>query len=339
MTMRSEIDEQPAVLERAIPAMDAAAGEVAAILRRPDVHHVLIAARGSSDNAARYAKYAWSALGGVVVTLAAPSLYGIYRFPPRLSGAAVVAMSQSGQSPDLIEVIDEGRRQERPTITITNDVSSPLAAAADLVVPIHAGEERSVAATKTYTATLAAVASIAAHLEGGTRRIDELAAVPATVAAVLARDDAGTAAERIGRLGRAVVLGRGYNHSTAFEWALKLQETVYVLAHPFSMADFAHGPFALLEPGFPVLAVATRGPTFEGNAEALSRIRDETGAQVVVITDGILPHDRITIPEGPEWLSPLPAIVAAQLFTVRAAELAGIDPDRPRGLTKVTRTT
>lgn len=340
MTLLGEMAEQPAVLDGLIEHGGADAARAVALLKAPDVHHVVIAARGTSDNAARYAKYLWGSKLRLPVTLAAPSLHTSYGSPPDFGGAAVVGISQSGQSPDLLAVVETGRRQGRPTIGITNDPESPLADIVDVVVPLRAGPEQSVAATKTYTATLMAIALIAAQADlAGTAAA--LNAVPGAVADVL---DGSAAIEETARafgpVRGCVVLGRGYNYSTSFEWALKLQEMAYVLAHPFSIADFAHGPFAVLEPEFPVLAVAVRGALFDSTVEMLDRIRREREAHVVVVTDDQAPgYPSIVIPPGEEWLSPLPAIVAGQVFTEALARVRGIDPEQPRGLHKITKTT
>lgn len=340
MTLHQEICQQPAVLEGLVHTAGAAAAEAAALLGRDDVTHVTIAARGTSDNAARYAKYVWGAIGGLPVALAAPSLFGGYARPPDLRGAAVVGISQSGQSPDLVEVLAEGRRQQRPTIAITNDPESPLANLADVVFPLSAGDERSIAATKTYTATLFAVAAIASAMRPDLLPRAELARTPLAVSGVLDVEPLiNTAAEELGPIRNCVVLGRGYNYATAFEWALKLQEMAYVLAHPFSVADFAHGPFAVVEQDFPVLAIAMQGPMFDTTRSMLERIRDERSTRLVAITDhSDLSFHHVTIPRVAEVLSPIPAIVAAQLFTIGVAEGRGIDPEQPRGLNKVTRT-
>lgn len=341
MTLREEIHEQPAVLESLVHTASPAAADAAALLTRDDVTHVMIAARGTSDNAARYAKYVWGAVGGLPVALAAPSLYGGYASPPDLRGAAIVGISQSGQSPDLVAVLEEGQRQQRPTITISNDPASPLADLADVVFPLRAGNERSIAATKTYTATLFAVAAIASEMRPELLTGAELARTPLAVSGVLEVEPLiREAAEELGPIRNCVVLGRGYNFATAFEWALKLQEMAYVLAHPFSVADFAHGPFAVVERDFPVLAVAMQGPMFETTRSMLERIRDDRSTRLVAITDNVeLPFQHVAIPRIAEVLSPIPAIVAAQLFTTAVAENRGIDPQQPRGLSKVTKTT
>lgn len=340
MTLLSEMAEQPAILAGLIEHGGADAAGAAALLGSPDVHHVVIAARGTSDNAARYAKYLWGSKLRLPVTLAAPSLHTSYASSPDFSGAAVVGISQSGQSPDLLAVVEAGRRQGRPTIGITNDPDSPLAALVDAVVPLRAGPERSVAATKTYTATLMAIALIAAQADTASAAAD-LNAVPGAVAEVLdGSAGIGEMATTFGPVRGCVVLGRGYNYSTSFEWALKLQEMAYVLAHPFSTADFAHGPFAVLEPEFPVLAVAVRGALFDSAVEMLERIRRERQANLMVVTDdAALGLSSIVIPPVEEWVSPISAIVAGQVFTEALARLRGIDPEQPRGLNKVTKTT
>lgn len=336
----SEMAEQPAVLAGLIEHGGADAVSASGLLCAPDIHHVVIAARGTSDNAARYAKYVWGSKLGLPVTLAAPSLHTSHGTSPDYSGAAVVGISQSGQSPDLIAVVESGRRQGRPTIVITNQPESPLASLADVVVSLRAGPERSVAATKTYTATLMAIALIAAQSDR-MAAISALGTVPDAVAEVLdAASQIGAAAEAFGPVRDCVVLGRGYHYATSFEWALKLQEMAYVLAHPFSTADFAHGPFAVLERDFPVLAVAVRGALFDGTVEMLHRIRNERRAHLLVVTDDAsigLPS--IEIPSIDEWLSPIPAIVAAQVFTEALARVRGVDPEQPRGLRKITKTT
>ncbi|MGI9585831.1 MAG: SIS domain-containing protein [Acidimicrobiia bacterium] len=332
MLLHDEILDQPGVLEMGLIANVRVASQARQLIQSDDVQHVVIAARGTSDNAARYAKYVWGSRLAMPVTLAAPSLYTRYSAPPSLSGACVVAISQSGQSPDLIAVLEEGRRQGRPTIAIVNDIESPLAAMADLVVPLHAGMERSVAATKSYTASLLSIAMISDPKA-------DLAHLPAAVAETLAGEDRVVDAVRtVGPANRAVVLGRGFNHATAFEWGLKLQEMAYVFAHAFSTADFAHGPFAVLEEGFRVFALLPEGAISSDSLAILDRAKEEGGAHVSVISNTDVGGLRsIQTPSIEEWLSPITFIVAAQLFTLNLAIQSGIGPETPRGLQKVTK--
>jgi glucosamine--fructose-6-phosphate aminotransferase (isomerizing) len=337
MSLHGEVIEQPAALSRTVTENRLVFAEVA---RMADgCSHVVIAARGTSDNAARYAQYVWGMRNGLTVALAAPSLFTLYKSPPRLDGALVVGISQSGQSPDIVSVLEEGRVRRRPTVAITNDPESPLALAADVVVPLHAGEETAVAATKTYTAQLAAIASISEAMLGQRRPLDHLADLAA--GALDGEDMARSVAERMSQFEHAAVLGRGFNLSTAFEWALKMQELSYVVAQPFSAADFLHGPIAVVDRGFPVLAVVTEGATHDDLLAALHRAADR-GAPTAVITNSAQTE---MVPEAmrfsaiDEWLTPIPAIVVAQLYTYWLTVEQGNDPENPRGLEKVTRTT
>ncbi|MEN8238209.1 MAG: SIS domain-containing protein [Actinomycetota bacterium] len=333
MLLRDEISEQPARLEEALNVNADVTARARDTLTRSDVFHVVIAARGTSDNAARYAKYVWADRLGLPVTLAAPSLHTRYGSAPRFDGAAVVGISQSGESPDLVAVVESARAQGRPTIAITNEVGSPLARMSDIVIPLHAGPERSIAATKTYTTSLMAIAMVACDDPA-------LSGIPSAVEAVLSLENRIKAAVAdLGPIDRAVTLGRGYNHSTAFEWALKLQEMAYVFAHAFSPADFAHGPFAILDEGFPVLAAVPSGAIAKDTIETLDRARSERNASVLLLTNMDTPgFPAVTIPDTPEFVSPIVFITAAQLFTLHMAIVRGIDPETPRGLLKVTKT-
>jgi glutamine---fructose-6-phosphate transaminase (isomerizing) len=343
MALWNEIFEQGETLERVVTRNRAVAERVAGLWRRHEIDHVVIAARGTSDNAARYAQYVWGARNRLSVGLATPSLYSLYGSPPVLSGAAVVGISQSGQSPDIVSVLAEAKRQRRPTLAITNDPSSPLAAQADHVVLLHAGPEEAVAATKTYTAELAAVTLLSAAIDNKDPTDHALAALPSHVDYMLGQsDDIAEMARGLSSLGQCAVLGRGYNHATAFEWALKLQELAYVSAQPFSAADFIHGPAALVEPGFPILATVVSGPSY-ADFHTLLRELVELGAGLVVISNSDatleMTGSAIRLPRGaPEWITPIPAIVGAQIFTYHLTVAKGFDPDRPRGITKVTRT-
>lgn len=343
MTLLSEIFEQAETLERVVDRNRETAEQIAQTWHREEIDHVVIAARGTSDNAARYAQYVLGARNRLSVGLATPSLYSVYHSPPLLRNAFVVGISQSGQSPDIVAVLVEARHQRRPTLAITNDASSPLAATADHVLVLHAGTEVAVAATKTYTAELAAVALISDAIDDVEGVDRALTALPSHVDHMLGQsDDIAEMAHGRSSLQQCAVLGRGFNHATAFEWALKLQELSYVSAQPFSAADFLHGPVALVEPGYTVLATATSGPSHV-DLHALLGELVELGAGLVVISDAEatleLTTSAIRLPRGvPEWITPIPAIVGAQLFTYHLAVAKGLDPNRPRTVRKVTRT-
>jgi len=336
-----EIQQQPDVLTRAIDVNTPVATEIAEWMKGQGFVYALIAARGTSDNAARYAQYLWGHQNRLNVALAAPSLFGPLLGPPDLAQALVVGISQSGESPDLVAVLEEGRRQARPTLAITNHADSPMARVADRVLELRAGTEMAVAATKTYTSELVAVALLSSAMLNSDAMQIALEATPQLVAQVVtgSEDMASTAANHRA-MDRCVVLGRGYHQSTAYEWALKMAELTYVVAQPFSTADFRHGPIAMIEQGFPVMAVSTTGPLHEEVCDVMSDVID-LGAQVVAITDDVRcpASERILLPEAPSWLSPIVSIVAAQIFTYHLARAKGLDPDQPRGLKKVTKTT
>ena len=333
---RAEIREQPEAVARLLDREAGRAQTFARALSRRDLRFVLIAARGSSDNAARYAQYAFGLACRLPVALAAPSLSTIYGRPPRVKDALVIGISQSGRSPDVVEVIAAARRSGAATLALVNDPASPLARAAAEVIPLHAGVERSVAATKTYTTELAAVALVA--LELGRRRADlsALAGAPEAMARTLSLEEAAAEAARpFAAATRAAVLARGVNFPTAHEIALKLKETCLLPAEPFSSADFLHGPIAVAGPGFPALLVSPPGAAAARELGGLARKLGARGSHVLSIGPKGSP---LPLPALPEILSPLAAIVPGQLLALALALSRGLDPDRPRGLRKVTET-
>jgi len=338
-----EIHEQPEVLERLLEAERPAAEALAAEIRRRGAKLVVIAARGSSDNAARYANYLLGAANGLLVALATPSLYTLYRRPPCLEEAVVLGISQSGKSPDIVAVVAEGRRQRALTAAITNTPDSDLGRTAEHVLALHAGPERSVAATKTYTAELAAIALLSCALGNETSVWEAMRRIPQKVAAALALPtEVVRAAERYRYMSSCVVIGRGYNYATAFELALKLKELTYTLVEPYSSADFLHGPLALVEHGFPAIVIAPSGAVLPEVLDFVSTLR-EREAELLVVSDDpaalAMADVPLPLPVGvPEWLSPLTAIVPGQLFALHLAAARHYDPDHPRGLRKVTET-
>jgi len=329
------------VLAALLEREESSARRIAAALRRHAIQYVVIAARGTSDNAARYGQYLLGAHNRLPVGLATPALYSVYGQPPRLSGALVIGISQSGQSPDIVAVLAEARRQGVPTLAITNDAGSPLAAEADDLIRLHAGEERAVAATKTYTAQLAALALLSCALGDDADRLDDLRRMPEAVQQVLAREGSiAPAVERYRYLSACTVLGRGYNYATAFEIALKLKELCQLIVEPYSSADFMHGPVAIVGSGFPAMLVAPSGRMFD-TMRAFSLELKARGAELLVISDRAdLLEEAVTalpIPVGvPEWLSPLTAVVCGQIFAHHLTLARRYDPDRPAGLQKVT---
>jgi len=338
-----EIRQQPDVIAGLVARERGRVEAIAAEVRAARPRFALIAARGSSDNAARYAKYLFGVHHRLPVGLAAPALYTMYRTAPEVSDALVIGVSQSGQSPDVVAVVADGTRQNALTIALTNETDSPLARAATLCLPLGAGEETAVAASKTYTAQLAALAMLSAAMSDGEERWSELEKVADAMRAALAAADAARAgARRMAGAVRMAVLGRGFNFATAFEAALKLKETCYLAAEPYSWADFLHGPIAMLDRLSPVLVVAPSGAASVDAAEIAATLAAR-GAPVAMVSDreDLLARADIAlaVPAVPEWLSPLVAILPCQLLALAVAEALGLDPDRPRGLAKVTLTT
>jgi glucosamine--fructose-6-phosphate aminotransferase (isomerizing) len=344
MSLRSEILEQPEVLERLLRRQKEPVRSMARLIRSRDVDSIFLAARGSSDNAALYAKYLWGSANRLPVALAAPSLFTIYGAPPGIGGSLVVGISQSGQSPDIVSVLAEGRNQGALTLAITNDSSSPLAQEAEMVLDTAAGPERAIAATKTYTAQLLSIALLSAALSDDEERIEALERLPQLVRTTLALDEEiGSAAQRYRYMSQCVVLGRGYNYATAYEWSLKLKELTYVVAGPYSSADFRHGPVAIVFRGFPVMAVVPRGAIFDDVMALLSTLVEEHRVELLAVSNEesalSLAQTGLRLPPDlPEWLSPLVCIVPAQLFCLHLTEAMGYDTETPRGLNKVTRT-
>ena len=344
MSLHAEIFEQPSCLERLLRTQRPAVEAIAAEIHRRKISYAFLAARGTSDNAGRYANYLWGAANGLPLALATPSLFTYYHQPPRLKDALVIGVSQSGQSPDIVSVIEEGRRQGCPTLAITNLPGSPLARAADMVLDIQAGTENAVAATKTYTAELMAIAMLSAALEGSAERWDELARLPGWVAQALALDDdLARMTLRYRYMQHCVVIGRGYNYATAFEWSLKLKELTYVVAEPYSSADFLHGPIAMIAQGFPVMVVAARGQVLDALLDLLRYLRKQHSAELVVISDSdealSQAQSPIPLPAGvPEWLTPLVSIIPAQLFAYHLTLDKGYSTEAPRSIHKVTET-
>ncbi len=338
-----EIREQPDVAARLLQAGPPALARVATEARRRGIGLVVIAARGTSDHAAVYAQYVLGARNGLTVALAAPSLVTLYGASPRYGNALVIGLSQSGQSPDVVGVVEAARAQGALTLAITNSPGSPLAIAAEHNLDLGAGEERSVAATKTYTAELLAVALLSAALdEDGAG--PALAVVPDALARALdAEPEAARIAADQASLDRAVVLGRGFGYATAREWSLKLKEVAQLWADAYSAADFAHGPVALVAPGSAVFASIAAGPARDALLDPVRALVNDAGAKVLVLSDDAAARAvgrwSLAVPGGlAEWLGPIAAIVPAQLHAMHLAIARGLDPERPRGLAKVTET-
>jgi glucosamine--fructose-6-phosphate aminotransferase (isomerizing) len=342
VSLRSEIGECPAVVERLLVSALPPLRDLAEQVRRRSPEAVFIAARGTSDHAATYAQYVLGVRNQLPVGLATPSVQSVYGASPNVKRALVVGVSQSGRSPDVVEVLADARRQGALTLAVTNAPDSPLAGVGDVVVDLGAGPELAIAASKTYVAELVVMALLSDALRG-TEMDEALRAIPSFLAGALdgEADVASLVADR-GGLTECAVIARGYQYSTAREWALKLKEIARIQTDPYSAADFEHGPITLVEPGYEVLAIAVQGPTLGGLRELFARLARD-GARLVVASDdaaarqaadGAIALD----PSVPEWLSPIVTIVHCQLFAYHLAVARGLDPDAPRGLQKVTLT-
>lgn len=340
--LEQEILQQPQVIHQLIHSEEDKTSAIARRIKK-DYQYVLIAARGTSDNAARYAQYLFGIQGRIPVALATPSLYTVYDTPPKMDSALVIGISQSGQSPDIVSVITEARRQNRPTIAITNDPQSPLALAAEHVIDINTGPEKAIAATKTYTASLAALALLSAKLFDQPQMMEGLHSLPDLMQQTI--DSMQHSLEKVERyryLDRCAVLSRGFNYATAFEISLKITELTRVIAEPYSSADFRHGPIAMARNGFPVILVAPTGKV----SHDLTQLIDELNAihaEIILISNdtGLAKNvnNFFCLPSNiPEWLSPMVAVLPGQLFAMTLATLKGMDPDHPEGLHKVTET-
>ena len=349
--MLEEIRQQPDVLERTLAAEIKNVERLKRALAANRPRMIILAARGTSDNAAQFGRYLLEIATGIPVSLAAPSIFTLYGAQVTFQDALVVAISQSGESTDTNLVLERAREQGTLTVGITNESESTLAKLADHLILVRAGRENSVAATKTYTGQLIALYLLAYAL-GAPVDLDELRRVPGWAGSALRLEkEIHQRASRFRFMNHTVVVGRGLNYANAFELALKMMETCYVVAERFSSADFLHGPIAMVERDFPVFVFAPGGVTWGSMRPMIEKLR-QAGAEMLLITDrsnraaidlalpticvparlavsGILPEEVFT---------PIPYIIPGQLFAARLAEEKGLNPDEPRLLSKVTRT-
>lgn len=342
--MQREILQQPEIIANLISSQLANTHEIARDIKGK-FSAVLIAARGSSDNAARYAQYLLGIQNRLQVSLATPSIFSIYSSPPLIKDTLVIGISQSGMSPDIVSVLTEANQQGCPTLAITNDINSPLANAADYTLPISAGQEKAIAATKTYTATLSALALLSCALDdrGKSQKLTELQAIPDFISNTITRSSALLdRVERYRYMEQCAIISRGYNYATCYEIALKIKELTQVVAEPYSSADFLHGPIATVKPAFPVLLILPKGRIFENLAELLRKLKELSAETIIITNDKEIDHLANLCfevpPEIPEWLTPIVCVIPGQLFAMRLAIEKGLNPDKPIGLSKVTET-
>ena len=340
--MLDEIRQQPEVIRTLVAAERENVANLARELRRRKVALGVMAARGTSDHAATFGKYIFEIVNSLPVALAAPSVFTLYSSEIRLEGAFVVGISQSGQAADVIEYLERAKELGALTACITNESASPLAKAADFTLLCHAGAERSVAATKTYTATLAALFLLSVTVAGRADLVDGLLAAADQMEKTIesCEEEIARRADRYRYMDDCIVLARGINRATAFEAALKLEETCYVAAEPFSTADFLHGPIAVVREGTPCILFAPEGPTYRPMLDMAGRLLSKH-AEMVVVSDS---EEILSLAVTPfripvhvdDILSPIVYIAIGQLFAYYLALTKGLDPDNPRGLSKVT---
>jgi glucosamine--fructose-6-phosphate aminotransferase (isomerizing) len=338
--MLEEIAQQPRALGETLRQERAKVERLGSFLRGRPIDLIIIAARGSSDNAALFGRYLLEIRAGIPVSLSAPSVYTLYGARLKLDRAIVIGVSQSGEGEDVNFVLERARQLGAFTIGITNEPSSTMAQIVNEALLMHGGRELSVAATKTYTGQMMLFYMLAEALSGSPLNCE---AIPDMVERALElRPAVEDLVERYVFMENCVVVGRGLSYANAYELALKLMETCYVVAERFSSADFLHGPLAVVERHFPIILFAPPGVTFPGVMKLIERL-SHLRADTLVITGqqeaASLSTRAIMMPaELDELLAPIPYIVPGQLFAALLAEAKGLDPDKPRSISKVTRT-
>jgi glucosamine--fructose-6-phosphate aminotransferase (isomerizing) len=339
--MLSEIAEQPSALARTITEERSKLQKLGQTLKGRDIDLIVLVARGSSDNASLFGRYLLEITTGIPVSLSAPSVHTIYNAKLKLDHALVVGVSQSGEGEDINRVLENARQCGAFTIGITNEPNSSMTNLVDETLLTHGGKERSVAATKTFTGQMLLFYMLAGELSHG--RAIRYEAIPDFVAqAVQQREAITELVERYVFMENCVVVGRGLAYANAYELALKLMETCYVVAERFSSADFLHGPLAMVERHFPVILFAPPGEMLPGVRGLIERLGELHADTLCITSDSeaasLCTRSIIMPSEIDEFLAPIPYIVPGQLFAALLAEAKGLDPDAPRSLSKVTRT-
>ncbi|HWT00302.1 MAG TPA: SIS domain-containing protein [Pyrinomonadaceae bacterium] len=338
--MLQEIAEQPAALQKTIEEERAKVARLGSFLKRRGVDLIVLVARGSSDNAALFGRYLLEIKTGIPVSLAAPSIYTLYGGELKLGRALVVGVSQSGEGEDINRVLERARACGAYTVGITNEPASSMAQAVDELLLMHGGRERSVAATKTFTGQMMLFYLLAAALGEGAFNYE---AIPELAARSLEhKESIRQLAERYVFMENCVVVGRGLLYANAYETALKLMETCYVVAERFSSADFFHGPLAMVERHFPIILFAPPGITLDGARLLMNRLKELHADTLAITADeqvmNVATRSVRMAAEIEEVLAPIPYIIPAQLFAALLADAKGLNPDAPRSLSKVTRT-
>ncbi|NLK17082.1 MAG: SIS domain-containing protein [Clostridiales bacterium] len=339
--MEKEIFEQAKVLSDCLAYNGRALDELVDIINKGDFAGIMIAARGSSDNAGTYFKYAMESLTGIPVALAAPSVVTMYGKELKLKNYLVIGVSQSGAAEDVMAVLSEAKRQGAFTAALTNNLGSKMASMADCHLYCNAGEEKSVAATKTFLSQMYLLGQLAARAAGDAEVIRELDAIPRNLEKVYALNDhIKGLAESIKGISWMIVLARGLNYAVAQETSLKLQETCYVNARPYAASDFLHGPFALVDENATLLLIAPSGPSQGDMLKLKERILAAEG-KAIIYTDkeefaqGCMASAILPV-SGSDYANPFYNALVSQLLACNLSLARGLNPDSPRGLKKVT---
>lgn len=339
--MLDEIHQQPDVMARVVQNERRAAEQLAAEIERRDIQFAMLAARGTSDHAAIYGKYLLEINNGIPVALADPSVFTLYESDLKLGRALVIGISQSGKAADVCECLRRSKEAGALTVGITNEAASPITGVADHAILCNAGEELGVAATKTYTSTLAALYLLSASLSHTPARIDALLKCADAMRAALGMQDyIADRAERFRYMQEGYVISRGFNYCTALEIALKLAETSYIGLIGYSAADFLHGPIAAVHENEACFLCAPPGRAYPGMLEMAGKLRERAAETVILSSEAEILALATTAckldAKVDEELSPLVYVIPGQLLAYHLAVARGYDPDRPRGLSKVT---
>ncbi|WP_170573288.1 SIS domain-containing protein [Ruegeria atlantica] len=334
--MRQEILEIPAAVDRLLGEGEANIQDAAHRVKQADPRFLITVARGSSDHACTYLKYASELLLNLPVASVGPSVSSIYGSDLRADGAVCLSVSQSGQSPDIVGMTRSLKASGGTTIAITNNTASRLAEVADALLPLHAGPELSVAATKTFVTSLVAGLWLLAEVKGDDALIGAIRSLPGHLEKA-ALCDWSAAAETI--TGRSLfTLGRGPSYAMSNEAALKIKETCQIHAESYSAAEVLHGPVSIVEEGFPTIVFAARDAAEQATAEAADALAGK-GATVFAATDKVTRANSLPVTRTDHWLTdPISAITSFYSMVESVACARGIDPDAPRHLRKVTET-
>ncbi|MBC7961271.1 MAG: SIS domain-containing protein [Vallitaleaceae bacterium] len=339
--MWEEILEQPKVLSRCLEINLDSIRNIVKEINKSDINSVVIAARGTSDHAAVYGKYIIELMTGLPVSLAAPSVFTVYQKKLKLKGCLVIGVSQSGKAADVLEVIRGAKEDGAITVSITNFEDSPLALEADFHLNCACEIEKSVAATKTFTAQMFLLANLVAIWTENEDLKRELELLPFKIEETFEISEQIIAdVKRYRFMSECFVLARGINYAVALEASLKIQETTYVRARAYATSDFHHGPFAMIDKDMPVLVFAPNGVSLRDVTEMIHKLKQQ-GADITVISNNEevlkLGDCHFKIPQSDnDMITPFLNVVVAQMFACQLALLKGLNPDSPRGLNKVT---